>query len=306
MSTKRRCIECRCSLPHLVTRPRHPYDTARVVYRVCDLEGFVAWEGNRYSLPIENVTELLPVRITQTEIFVYAQHLKLVARHELRPRGASEDVIAPGHRPKRDRGPGLDQLRIAYRDLGAGADEFLARTARDYRSCLSRCAGARRHLARPRAVAAVQPILPAWRDLGAISPEHHSMSVEGIWQALKVFEHADVDPSKLRITNMKGIKRTTRRFGRVLGHREGLTGTRLLSYVAARRRIYLPSYRWVLEHALDELVGELAQRAARDPVVLLDYETNEDVSDVARPLSHVALIASYVARIWPDETMGEP
>src|SRR5882672_55967 len=132
------------------------------------------------------------------------------------------------------------------------------------------------------------------------SPEHHSMSVEGIWQALKVFEHADVDPSKLRITNMKGIKRTIRGFGRVLGHREGLTGTRLLSYVAARRRIYLPSYRWVLEHALGELVGELAQRAARDPVVLLDYETNEDVSDVARPLSHAALIASYVARTWPD------
>ena len=46
-----------------------------------DLEGFVAWEGNRYSLPVENVTELLPVRITQTEIFVYAQNLKLVARH---------------------------------------------------------------------------------------------------------------------------------------------------------------------------------------------------------------------------------
>ena len=36
--------------PHLIARPRHAYDTARVVYRVCDLEGFVAWDGNRYSL----------------------------------------------------------------------------------------------------------------------------------------------------------------------------------------------------------------------------------------------------------------
>ena len=112
-------------LPHLVARPRHAYDTARVVYRVCDLEGFVAWEGNRYSLPAENVTELLPVRITQTEIFVYAQNLKLVARHELRPRGAGEDVVAPGHRPKPDRGPGLDQLRVAYGELGDGAEDFL-------------------------------------------------------------------------------------------------------------------------------------------------------------------------------------
>jgi hypothetical protein len=34
--------------------------------------------------------------------------------------------VAPGHRLKSDRGPGLDQLRIAYRDLGDGADNFLA------------------------------------------------------------------------------------------------------------------------------------------------------------------------------------
>ncbi|MEO9187596.1 MAG: IS21 family transposase [Kofleriaceae bacterium] len=113
-------------LPHLIARPHHAYDTARVVYRVCDLEGFVAWEGNRYSLPVENVTELVPVRITQTEIFVYGQELKLVARHELRRRGAGELVVAPGHRPRPDRGAGLDQLRVAYRELGDGADDFLA------------------------------------------------------------------------------------------------------------------------------------------------------------------------------------
>jgi transposase len=112
--------------PHLIARPRHAYDTARVVYRVCDLEGYVAWEGNRYSLPVEHVTELLPVRITQTEIYVYGQDLKLVARHELRPRGAGETVDAPGHRPRPDRGPGLDQLRVTYRELGDDADDFLA------------------------------------------------------------------------------------------------------------------------------------------------------------------------------------
>jgi len=131
--------------PHLVPRPRHVYDTARVVYRVCDLEGFVAWDGNRYSLPAENVTELLPVRITQSEIFVYGQDLRLVAQHELRPRGAGELVIAPGHRPKPDRGPGLDQLRVVYRELGDGADRFLVELER----ALPRSAGyhARRILA---------------------------------------------------------------------------------------------------------------------------------------------------------------
>ena len=131
--------------PHLVPRPRHAYDTARVVYRVCDLEGFVAWDGNRYSLPAENVTELLPVRITQTEIFVYGQDLRLVAQHELRPRGAGALVIAPGHRVKPDRGPGLDQLRVVYRELGDGAERFLTELER----ALPRSAGyhARRILA---------------------------------------------------------------------------------------------------------------------------------------------------------------
>ena len=50
---------------HLVALPRHPYDTARVVYRVCGIDGFVAWDGNRYAVPYDHVTDILPVRITQ-------------------------------------------------------------------------------------------------------------------------------------------------------------------------------------------------------------------------------------------------
>ena len=49
-------------------------------------------------------------------------------------------------------------------------------------------------------------------------------SVEGIWQALKVFESEDVDESKLLVENMKGLKRTVRRLGQVLGHRRGIGG----------------------------------------------------------------------------------
>jgi hypothetical protein len=72
-------------------------------------------------------------------------------------------------------------------------------------------------------------------------------SVEGIWQALKVFEGADVDEAKLDVTSMVGLKRTVRRHGAVLGHRRGVHGDALLGYEAARRQIYLPSYRWVLD-----------------------------------------------------------
>lgn len=86
-----------------------------------------------------------------------------------------------------------------------------------------------------------------------LSPGVMGASVEGIWQALKVFEKCDVDLNKLSVTSMKGIKRSVRTNGRVLGHRVGISGpgpgpgpaesgTRLLPYLEARLQIYLPAY----------------------------------------------------------------
>lgn len=52
------------------------------------------------------------------------------------------------------------------------------------------------------------------------SPGVSGASVEGIWQGLKVFEKEDIDLSKFSIKNMSGIKRSSRRLGKVLGHRD--------------------------------------------------------------------------------------
>lgn len=125
-----------------------------------------------------------------------------------------------------------------------------------------------------------------------------SQSVEGIWQALKVFRDADVDPAKLSVTSMKGLKRTVRRYGPVRGHRAGPHGDRLLPYEEARRRIYLPAYRWVLEHRVADLVERLREK---EEVVLLDYTTNGDVADPTSPLSHAALIRLHLEGRWPAE-----
>jgi hypothetical protein len=130
------------------------------------------------------------------------------------------------------------------------------------------------------------------------TPDREAMSVEGVWQALKVFETADTDPSKLDVATMKGLKRTVQRLGRCLGHREGLHGERLLSYRDARRLIYLPTYRWVLEH---RLAAELERLAAMKDVVLLDYETNPDPDDLSRPLSHVGLVIRWLEGTWPED-----
>jgi hypothetical protein len=113
--------------PLLRPLPRHPYDTARVLYKLCDIEGFMAWEGNWYSLPYEHVTELLPVRITENELFVYKSDLSCIARHALLPRGAQRQSVLDGHRPRHaERGPDLDHLRRAFADLGDPAAAFLS------------------------------------------------------------------------------------------------------------------------------------------------------------------------------------
>ena len=122
------------------------------------------------------------------------------------------------------------------------------------------------------------------------TPDATAQSVEGLWQGLKVFEREDIDLGKWAITNMAGIKRGGRSRGAVRGHRFGVGSDALLDYLEARRRIYLPAYQWVLE---------LRRLAVEYPLVLLDYETNENVEDLSRPLSHAALVRCYLLDAWP-------
>jgi hypothetical protein len=122
-------------------------------------------------------------------------------------------------------------------------------------------------------------------------PGRTSQSVEGVWQALKVFASEEEDFAKLEIAAMKGIKRTVRRLGPPLGHR--LNG-RLLGYEEARRWLYLPTYRWMLDHRAADLIAELRELSSDRTVVLLDYTTNGDVADLLTPLSHAALVAQRI------------
>jgi transposase len=128
--TKRTALEAFAEeRAHLRPLPAHPYDTARVAYRVATIDGFVSVDGNRYAVPYDHVTDILPVRVTANETFIYAADLRLVARHELAPRGAGIDVAPPGyheHPGSGRRGADLDQLKKAFADLGEDARLFFA------------------------------------------------------------------------------------------------------------------------------------------------------------------------------------
>jgi hypothetical protein len=127
--------------------------------------------------------------------------------------------------------------------------------------------------------------------------------VEAIWQGLKVFENSDVDMLLFRNDTMKDIKRTVRKYGMPLGHRKGVKGKELLSYLDARFLIYLPAYKWVLDNKVQEIILRLAEASKDKDIVLLDYETNCDVFNTKKPLSHAGLVKAYVENTFPDESL---
>lgn len=131
------------------------------------------------------------------------------------------------------------------------------------------------------------------------SEGYTAMCVEAIWQGLKVFESADVDVSMFANDTMKNIKRTVRRFGKPLGHRKGVNGTELLGYIEARKQIYLPAYKWVLENKVASIIDRLREASTTKTIVLLDYTTNCDIDNPKTPLSHAFLIKAYAEGLYP-------
>jgi hypothetical protein len=105
---------------------------------------------------------------------------------------------------------------------------------------------------------------------------------------------------------MKNIKRTVRRFGKPLGHRKGVNGTELLGYIEARKEIYIPAYRWVLENKVASIIERLREASKTKTIVLLDYDTNADVENAKKPLSHASLIKAYAEGIYPYDDVDVP
>jgi hypothetical protein len=144
--------------------------------------------------------------------------------------------------------------------------------------------------------------VPGW-------PGRVSATVEGIWQGLKRFEHDDIDVSLFEWPGRGAVKRTSRGRGRdgsirgqVVGHQFGADPSTLLNYLEARRRIYLPAYYWMLDVRARDQVEQLRAIVCEHDVVLLDYATNDSITDPSRPLSHAALIRAYLLDEWPRET----
>ena len=147
----------------------------------------------------------------------------------------------------------------------------------------------------------LSPFYPHYGIPVPFSEGYTATCVEAIWQGLKVFESCDVDVEMFKNDTMKNIKRTVRRFGKPLGHRKGVDGTELLGYIEARKQIYIPAYKWVLENKVANIIERLREASKTKTIVLLDYDTNADVENEKKPLSHASLIKAYVEGDYPYE-----
>lgn len=118
---------------HLLPLPAHSYDTAEVGYRVVSDDALVRWDDVAYSVPASAVLDLVIVRVTEQELFVYAADLSTLARHEKAPRGHREPVITPAHRSAKPPRHDVEALSARLSELGEQATLFAAGVCRAQR-----------------------------------------------------------------------------------------------------------------------------------------------------------------------------
>lgn len=112
--------------PELLPLPPCDFDTALVVYRHVNVDGFLSHRSNFYSVPWSYIGQVLPVRVTDAEVIIYSIGLDEIARHRLLPitTTGSRQTLR-NHHPSDDPGQRAALLRQRFSELGPIAVQFL-------------------------------------------------------------------------------------------------------------------------------------------------------------------------------------
>jgi transposase len=109
--------------PHLIELPAIRFDTAQVIYRRVDSEGFINYADNRYSVPWRLIGQLIPVRILEDHLEMFNSMVDRVASHRL-SRGRHQKQSQDSHRPPSDHHAQLAILREKFTHWGQVAVEY--------------------------------------------------------------------------------------------------------------------------------------------------------------------------------------
>jgi transposase len=112
--------------PHLLPLPACDFDTAQVLYRHVNVEGYITHRLNFYSVPWSFIGQVLPVRVSDREVIIYSISLEEIARHALVP--STQTAVrqtSKNHHPAADRAQRESLLRERFQGLGPSAVQFL-------------------------------------------------------------------------------------------------------------------------------------------------------------------------------------
>jgi hypothetical protein len=113
-------------VPQLLPLPRCDFDTALVVYRHVNVEGFITHRLNLYSVPWSYIGQVLPVRVTDSEVIIYSVRMEEITRHPLvhgTVTGVRQQIKS--HHPADDPEQRQQLMRQRFGELGPVAVKFL-------------------------------------------------------------------------------------------------------------------------------------------------------------------------------------
>jgi transposase len=112
--------------PHLIPLPAQPFETAEVVYRTVDAEGYVVYRQNFYAAPWRLIGQTIAVRVTDAELIIYDPSFVAATSHPLFPKGATGQRRAcPDQEPPRDQKRRFEQLAERFAEFGTVGTRFL-------------------------------------------------------------------------------------------------------------------------------------------------------------------------------------
>ena len=106
--------------------PAQPYDCSEVVFRVCPNDAVIEFDTNLYSVPFGHMGEIVAVKATENEIFIYSPYLDLLGHHPRHPKGACRKEESPQHRTCATLRYGVEPVREAFERVGDAAEQYLA------------------------------------------------------------------------------------------------------------------------------------------------------------------------------------
>ena len=80
--------------PHLLPLPTRPFDPSEVVYRTVDVEGYVVYQRNFYSVPWRLIGQSVAVRTTENELVIHDGTFVVVAHIPSNPEPRRECAVA--------------------------------------------------------------------------------------------------------------------------------------------------------------------------------------------------------------------